>query len=150
MKELLNERLQLLATAQESMIEVADIMEQWESSQLVLEKSTFDSMNISDKALHLSRAGNKLIARLQNCCNTMVGNSEPTDDACLAEILGETGNMLYKILEVAKASSEVAHKLEQEVAYQREITDHMKNSVNTINSSVNQAVACAEFLLAEL
>jgi hypothetical protein len=43
-----SERLLLLATAQEYMTDVADKMDKWDNSQLTVEKSAFEAMNVSD------------------------------------------------------------------------------------------------------
>lgn len=150
MKDMINERLKLLAQAQECMVDVADIMDQWENSQAVLEKSTYDTMNISDQALNLSKEGNKLIARLLFSCEKIANNPDKAEIESMTVLLEEAGCMFHKMLNVNKSANEIAHKLEQEVAYQREIAENMKNSVVTISQSVNQAVACAEFLMAEL
>lgn len=150
MKDMINERLKLLAQAQECMVDVADIMDQWENSQAVLEKSTYDTMNISDQALNLSKEGNKLIARLLFSCEKIAKNPDKAETESMTVLLEEAGSMFHKMLNVNKSANEIAHKLEQEVAYQREIAENMKNSVVTISQSVNQAVACAEFLMAEL
>lgn len=150
MKNMINERLKLLATAQECMIEVSDIIEKWENSQLAIEKSTFDSINVSDRALNLSREGKRLVSKLLDCCQIISAHPEKTDVESIARLLKEAGILFQSIYETNKNSNEIAHNLEQEVASQREIAEHMKSSAGTISSSVNQAVACAEFLLAEL
>jgi len=150
MKEMVNERLKLLATAQQSMREVADIMELWEDSQLVLEKSTFDSINGSDSALGLSREGKKLVTKLLEHCQRITENPNNADIDTMAVLLNEAGGLFQNIHAATKKSNEIAHNLELEVAHQREIAEHMKNSVGVIAKSVDQAVACAEFLLAEV
>ncbi|MDF2536983.1 MAG: hypothetical protein K0S76_4 [Herbinix sp.] len=150
MKETIYERLKSIASAQECMMEVVCIMEQWENSQLILEKSTFDAINISDKALNLSTEGNKLILRLLDNCRKISEHPNKADVEAIATLLEEAGCLFYRILDTAKTANEIAHTLEQEVTDQREIAEVMKNSVTTISSSVNQSVACAEFLLAEL
>lgn len=149
MKDMINERLKQLAVAQECMIDVVDVMEKWESSQVVLEKSTFDSINISDKALNLSKDGNRLIFQLILHCRKISENPSKSDIEALAGLLEEIGGMFRNILDATKTANDTAHNLELEVAYQREIAENIKTSVGTISNSVNQAVACAEFLLTE-
>jgi hypothetical protein len=150
MEDCINERLKLLAAAQESMIKIADFMEQWEKSQTALEKCTFDSMNISDEALNLSREGNRLILKLTDSFNLIPDHSGNKDAQAMISVLKDACNMFRSILEATRTASEIAHNLEQEVANQREIAEHMKDNVNVIEKNVNQTVACAEFLFADL
>ena len=65
MKELLNERLILLATTQEQMTKITDMMEQWSDSQQNTEKDAFDAMNVSDHVLNSTKEGKKLLDLLE-------------------------------------------------------------------------------------
>lgn len=150
MKEIINERLKLLAKAQESMMDAAIIMEQWENSQSILEKSSFDAINNSDKALNLSREGNLLINKLLNNCCLKCSEAEKENSEALVSILKEAGDLFQRIVEASKAANDTAHVLEHEVANQRVITENFKETVSTVSNNVDQAVACAEFMLAEL
>lgn len=150
MNKNINERLMLLAKVQESMMDVSIIMEQWEYSQSVLEKNSFDAINNSDKALNLSKEGNMLIDQLlDNCClKCSEADKEKTD--ALVVILKEARDLFQKIVEASKAANDTAHVLEHEVANQRVIADNFKETVSNIRSNVDEAAACAEFILAEL
>ena len=149
-KEMIHERLKMLATAQECMVDVADIMELWEKSQLMLEKSTFDSINVSDGALNHSKEGKRIVTKLLDSCLNISDHPDKSDIEAMAVLLKEAGSLFQNIYVATKNMNEIAHNLELEVACQREIAEHMKNHVGTISGSVNQAVACAEFFLAEL
>ncbi len=146
----IDERLKLLASSQESMTKIADIIEQWEKSQAALEKCTFDSMNISDTALNLSKEGNRQILKLMDNRRMLEEQSDSEAAEAMNNLLTEAGSLFHNILETARTASEIAHNLEQKVAYQREITEHLKDSVDVIEKSLNQTVACADFLYAQL
>jgi len=150
MNEMINERLKLISTAQENMVEVADTMDQWEKSQLIVEKSTFDNINISDKALNLSKECSHLISRFQECSKDISESLSTADKERASALILKAEGLLRKLLDIAYESSDVSHMLEREVACQREIAENMKNAIGQINASVNQAVACAEFLAADL
>ncbi len=147
MKDMINERLILLATAQESM---TDVTEQWDGSQLIVEKSTFETMNVSDKILNLSKEGNCLIKRIQECYHGNLVGANPDEAKKIAVLLKEVQGLFHNILENAAASNEISHNLEREVASQRDIKDDIKTAVGQISVSIDSAVACAEFMLAEL
>ncbi len=148
MKNMLCEKVAQLGAAQECMVEVADQIEQWEHSQLILEKSAFTTINTSDKILNLSMKGTTLVDNLHN---EMKASKGPNADAeRLEPMLQEIQQLFDHILSQAKESNDIAHQLEQEVDLQREIGEGMKCRWSTVSDSVEAAVACAEFILAEL
>jgi len=150
MKEMLNERLILLATAQECMANVADMIDQWDKSQLIVEKSTFETMNVSDTILNLSNEGNLLIEKIKECYRASLASLNAEDTQKVNTFLEQVQGLFYNIVENASKANEVSHKLEAEVAVQREIEDGIKRAYVRVIESVDSAVACAEFVLAEI
>lgn len=148
MKDLANERLVYLATAQESLFGMTDRMEQWEHSQLILEKNSFDTMNISDKILSLSEAGSGLACQLQE--HYLAGMPTGSEDLRrTAEMLHDIQNIFSQILDHSRCANETAHILEKEVAGQMELVDSMKGLVCRAMGQIDSVAACDEFLLAE-
>lgn len=149
MKDLANERLVYLATAQESLFSMTDKMEQWEHSQLILEKNSYDTMNISDKILNLSEAGNKIACQLQGYY--LAGIPAGAEDLKqVADMLHDIQNIFNQILDHSRCANETAHILEKEAAEQMELVDQMKGLVCRTMGQIDSAAACDEFLLAEL
>ena len=150
MKDLISERLILLATAQESMMEMTDRMDQWGNSQLSLEKSAFDCLNISDKVLNLSKEGNLLVKKLQECCLAMMNNpNENTYKQNMKDVLAELHGVFSNITETSAYVNEISHQIEGEVAVQKEMEVVIKNTFNHVSESIDSALACAELMLAE-
>lgn len=149
MKDLISERLVLLATAQESMKEVKAKMNQWDSSQINLEKSAFDCMNVSDRVHKLSNDGHMLIENLIACYKDTDINSGTDSNKMLSTILEALHGIFHKIAEETTTMCEVSHQIEEEAASQKEIEDYLKKSLSQISDSLDGAVACAEFVLAE-
>ncbi len=149
MKDLTNERLMCLAATQESLFCMGDKMERWQSSQLILEKNSYDVMNISDKILNLSAAGNKLVEGLQEYYLTKIP-AEEEEIKPVTEILYELQKTFDQILEHSQCANETAHILEKETAEQMELVDCMQGLVCRVMDQIDSVVACEEFLLAEL
>jgi hypothetical protein len=150
MKDMINERLILLATAQECMNDVSDAMERWDSSQLILEKSAFESMNVTDKVLNLSKEGNQLVNRLQSSYRDILAGTKAEDVQKITVMLDEVQGLFKNILETSIAGNEISHNIEKETALQKEIEEGLKGCVNKVSESLDSAVACAEFMLAEI
>jgi predicted transcriptional regulator len=150
MKDIINERLILLATAQECMTDVSDMIEQWDKSQLIVEKSTFETMNVSDKILNLSHQGNQLIEKIRDTYRESLTSLNSIETQNVNRFLEEVHGIFHNILENASIANEVSHKLEEEVAIQKEIEDGIKLSCRLIGERVDEAVACAELVMAEL
>ena len=146
MNEMISERLIQLTLAQESMKDVVDIMNHLDKSQLAVEKNAFDSINCSDSSLNLAKEGYQLASKLLVSYRSIQETVNFSDD--ITDLVKELGEVFKKILTAAYTSNDVSHIMEREVAYQRDITDDAKNAISTINASVEQAVACAETLLA--
>ena len=150
MKEMLNERLILLAAAQECMTDVADMIEQWDKSQLIVEKSTFETMNVSDTILNLSKEGNILIKKIKERYRASLVSLNVEDTQKVNAFLEQVQGLFHNIVDNASKANEISHKLEAEVAVQREIEDGIKRAYVRVCESVDSAVACTEFVLAEL
>jgi uncharacterized protein YPO0396 len=150
MKDMVKDRLILLATAQEYMIEVADKLEQWENSQLVTEKYMFESMNETDKVLNLSREGSHLIKKMKDFCSE--GNiGEASDQHLKLESqLQEFQNLFKNIMTSSAAANELSHRIESEAAEQKKMEEEIRNTLSQVSGSIESAVACAEIVLAEL
>jgi hypothetical protein len=149
MMDTLYERLILLSTAQECMMDVADRMDQWDKSQLIVEKSTFETMNVSDKILNLSIEGNRLIEKIQERYLLTLASLNPDEEQKVNAFLEEVKGLFYKIFENASKANDVSHNLETQVAVQREIEEGIKQSFCYICENVDLAVACAELVMAE-
>ena len=149
MKDIANQRLVYLATAQESIFDVTALIEKWEHSQAVLEKNAFDAMNLSDTILNLSKEGNKLVQRLQEYFLTGMADAREEDIRFVASLLQEIQGMFDRIVDHSFCANETAHILENEIATQREIGDDMKSRVCKVIDHIDSCAACEEFLFAE-
>jgi len=142
--ERINEHLKQLAQAQEGVFDVSGTLEKWEASRKKLEKTSFDSINISDKAMNLSKEGKKLATELSSRYSRMLEKPDTDHITELAGLLEETVVAFNQLREIALISSDTAHSLEQEAAMQQEIAESMTDSIEQIGRSINQAVACVE------
>lgn len=150
MKDMIKERLVLLAQAQENMTEIIDRLSSWDNSQLSVEKSAFTSMNVSDRILNLSKEGNRLAEKLQEYCSNDKMGYEAIDTQKVASILHDVQSLFQTIWQSANEANETSHNLENEIALQREVVEEIKSSISDINETVDQAMACAEFILCEM
>lgn len=150
MKDIMNERLILIATAQKCMTDVAEMMEQWDDSQLNTEKYAFDSMNVSDKVLNLSKEGNSLIEHLHECCKDV--HTGLSNEKCkkMVVIQEELKRLFLNIMELSYEANDIAHKIEGEVSSQKEIEEGIKCQLSQLGENLDAAVACDEFIMAEL
>ena len=149
MKEIANQRLVQLATAQENIFDVTALIEKWEQSQAVLEKNAFDTMNMNDTILNLSKEGTKLVERLQEYFLTGMEDAREEDIKLVASLLQEIQWMFDRIVDHSFCANETAHILENEVATQREIGDDMKTQVYKLLGNIDSCAACEELLYAE-
>lgn len=150
MKEEISDKLKLLAKSQEYLIEITEMMNQWNTSQLFLEKTMFDSLNNSDRVLNLSREGRQLSAKLLECCNNLNDKTDSNVVHILREIAEETEQIYTNLVSASKKANEIAHNLEEQISCQRQASENIEDSLEYISDSVDQAAACAEFLLSEL
>ena len=148
MKDLSNERLILLATVQERMMDVAVMLEQWDNSRLIAEKNAFDSINISDRILNLSKEGNNLMCLLQQCFLEIqsIADSEHLHNMSL--LLAELHKLIQNITETSAEWNDISHQIEEEVAYQNEIKENVSNHLCQIAECVDITMARTELLAA--
>jgi hypothetical protein len=150
MKDMINEKILQLAAAQESMVNVAISIDQWEQSQLMLEKSAFETMNTADTMLNLSKQGNIFVDELYDHVYTGMKHVDSEKAEQVRVLIGDLHKLFHQFLEKAESANETAHDLEVEVATQREIGENMQKSISSISETIDAAVACAEFILAEI
>jgi hypothetical protein len=150
MKDMISERLILLATAQDRMSDAADELDQWDKSQLSMEKSAFESMNASDQVLCMAKEGKYLVEKLQEYYRKSSENVTYEEIRKITLMLDEIQGLFVKIKEESVTVNEISHRIEGEAASQKEIRENIKKSITNIKESVDSAVACAEFMLAEL
>jgi len=149
MKDIANQRLIYLATAQESIFDVTKLIENWEQSQSILEKNAFDTMNLSDTVLNLSKEGTKLVERLQEHFLTGMKDAREDEIKLVASLLQEILGMFDRIVDHSFCANETAHILENEIAKQQEIGEDMKTQVCKVIDNIDSCAACEEFLFAE-
>lgn len=147
--DITNERLIHMATAQESIMTMTRRIEQWEKSQAVLEKNAFDTMNMSDTILNLSKEGTKIVEKLQEYFLSGMADAREEEIKLVASLLREVQGMFDRIVDHSFCANETAHILEKEVAEQREIGEDMKLQVDTIIDQIDACAACEELLFAE-
>lgn len=149
MKNMSNEGLLLLANAQESMRELSNRMEQWNESHLNIEKHAYESMNISDQVLNLSREGNQLLTSLQEQYNRncMCKNNE--ECLKLGRIMDEVKKLFGQIEKVSYTVNDISHKMEEEIAIQKELGEGIQLNLDTINEGLETSVAYAELMFSE-
>ena len=141
-----NERLKQLASTQEMLVAVNGFTEEWLDSQKLLEKVTYDTINITDTMLNLSQKGNEWVSLLQPNYNKMLENPSEVDRELIARCLKELHYIFVKIQEAIKAFSDSAHAMDRELVHHKEIMDHIQSSVTFIGSNINQIVAFEEFV----
>jgi len=150
MKELLNERLILLATTQEQMTKITDMMEQWSDSQQNTEKDAFDAMNVSDHVLNSTKEGKKLLDLLEESVHDISSDIDSGRYFITTGFLNEIRKVFNNLTEQSVRANEISHKIEAGVACQMELVDEIKNRIEVINDAIDSTVACAEIIIADL
>ncbi len=148
MKDTIHERLILLATAQECMANVSDKMKHWDDSQLIMEKSSFEMMNVSDDILKLTREGSSLAGKLLECCHRMKVNEE-TYKQNVAGDLEALYQVFCKISDASSSVSELAHKLECEADIQKGMEETIKNCLGYVGECIASVLADEEMVIAD-
>ncbi len=149
MKDLIKDRLIHLATAQEHMKEAADHMIHWDKSQLIMEKSAFDSLNLSDEVLNLSKSGNILVGRLLECCQALIKSPGAAEQKKMLAVLEELMEIFQRIEEVSAHMNEISHRIETEAAAQRGMEENIKALLSGVAENVDTAAACTEFIMSD-
>lgn len=149
MKDFMKDNLIVLANAQEFMTEIADNMTVWDNSQLVMEKSAFESLNLSDEVLNLSKNGVDLVGRLLECCHSLVENPCAVEQSKVKAVLKELLASFDRIIESSVNINEISHSIEAQAAVQKDLEEEIKKSIAGVSESINAAAACAEFIMTE-
>ena len=150
MNNTLKDRLILLAAVQESMAAASDKMAEWDKSQLIMEKSAFDSLNLSDHVMKLSGEGSMLISRLLECCQSVVKNPSIAEQKKMIAVLEEIHDVFHKINEDSFSISEISHTIEAEAAAQRYLEESIRSELAEADVNIKTVAACAEFAMADL
>lgn len=150
MRSKLNEKLLVLANAQECMTYVADIMEQWEESQLNTEKVAYEAINLSDSVLNMSKEGSRLTLLLEECYKEMSIGTSADKYLKMTAFLEEIKSLFQNISEATEAENEICHQMEEEIANQREMQENVKSNLFQIGESLNVSVASTELILSEI
>lgn len=150
MKEIISDKIRQLAAAQESIVNVADIMEQWELSQNLLEKSAYEAINISDITLNYLKGGYQIVDKLRKCYSHVAPGLSPSELEYARQLLNDVVGMFDNLVTSSVEANETSHTMEREIDHQREIEVEMKHCVELVGDSVDSALACAELMLMEM
>lgn len=149
MKDIVRDRLIMLAKSRERMSEIDKKIAMWDSFQLTVEKSMFETMNTSDKVLNLSRQGKRLVNLLENYSHEQPGVTEVgTPEVNL--IVKDIQRIFEEICFNSAKINEFMHRFEGEIACQREIEDELQKEMSQIGECLDSALACAELVMAEM
>ncbi|MDF2512075.1 MAG: hypothetical protein K0S04_1941 [Herbinix sp.] len=150
MRNKLNEKLLVLANAQERMTYVSDIMEQWDNSQFNAEKIAYESINLADSVLNMSKEGYRLSLLLEECCKEMSMGTSADKYLRMTAFLEEIKSLFQNISEATTVENEICHQMEEEIANQRELQENIKSTLSQIGESLDVSVASTELILSEL
>lgn len=140
----INDSLICLSKTQEAMMDTIDTMKQWETNRYLLEKLAFDIMNNTDRALKLTEDGHNLVNRLKYTCISALEKSSKDNLEKLSNIIDEAITNLQSIQSVEKASSDIAHELENSIEIHGTMVLDIKESLEHVEAHLNQTVACTE------
>ena len=84
-------------------------------------QSAKSSKEITDTITKVQTSVDETVTAMKNIYDNSSKQKEKADDV---------GNVLKKVIDAAYAANEVARNIENEIAYQREITDEAKNALN--------------------
>lgn len=149
MKDIVRDRLIMLAKSRERMNEIDEKLGIWDSFQLTVEKSMFETMNTSDKVLNLSRQGKRLMNLLETYTNEQQGTTE-ADKPEVNLIVKDIQRIFEEICINSAKINELMHRFEGEIACQREVEDELQNELSQISECLDSALACAELVMAEM
>lgn len=146
----LDEKLLVLSNAQENMTYIADIMEQWDCSQFDVERIAYESINLSDSVLNMSKEGCRLTELLEECCREVSKEISADQYSKMSALLEEIQSTFQNISETTMVENEICHQMEEEIANQRELQENIKSRLSRISESLDVSVASAELILSEL
>ncbi|HHV10520.1 MAG TPA: hypothetical protein GXX75_09620 [Clostridiales bacterium] len=150
MRNKLDEKLLILAKAQECMTYVADTMERWDNSQFNVEKIAYESINLTDMVMNMSKEGCRLALLLQEYYNESSLGASADKYLKMTAFLEEIKNLFQNISEIAAVENDISHQMEEEIAGQRELQEDIKCNLCQIGESLDLSVASAELILSEL
>jgi predicted phage-related endonuclease len=107
-------------------------------------------MNVSDTVLNMSKEGGRLVGLLQECCTEIAVGTSAEKYLKMTAVLEEIRNLFHSITEASAAVNDISHKIEGEVAYQKQVEENIKNHLSSVGESLDSVVACAELMIAEL
>ena len=84
-------------------------------------QSAKSSKEITDTITKVQTSVDETVTAMKNIYDNSSKQKEKADDV---------GNVLKKVIDAAYTANEVARNIENEIAYQREITDEAKNALN--------------------
>jgi len=147
---MLNDRIKQLAAAQERIVKVADIMEQWELSQNILEKRAYEAINISDITLNYLKGGYQMVDKLRKCYSNVAPRLSPFELEYMEQLLNDVMGLFDDVVSTASEANETSHTMEKEIDHLREIEVDMKQCMEQVGESVDTVLACAELMLLEI
>lgn len=140
----INDSLICLSKTQEAMMNTIDTVQQWEVNHYLLEKLAFDIVNNTDRALKLTKDGHNLVNLLNHTCKSVLEKPNKDNLEKLNNIIEELIANLQSIGSVEKVTSEIAHELENRIEIQGTMGLGIKVSLEHVEASLNETVACTE------
>jgi len=148
MKDLIKERLKILANAQYSLADISIRLDRMEKSVEAMENCSYELLNKSDKLLAMSKLAMLLTDRLKELFASV--RLEPlADKDTLVGIINDIHSCLQSIHNTCMESNCSSHEIESEAVIQRENKEFINDTLTMISNSISSAVACAEMLLAQ-
>lgn len=149
MKELKDELI-ILSTAQERMKNVTELMYQWNNSQINTEKCAFEAMNTIDCVQTRSKESKNLLLMLQECYKEIASAAPADKRESMASLLEELNSLLHLISETTATANDIAHRMEDEIAFQKELGDDIHKELVKAGESIDMATAATELIMVDL
>ena len=147
MRDMIYERLIELSSAQESLILAGELMDKLCQSQQMIEKHSYEAMNMTDTVLNLARKGRQLVAAIMDGGCTYSENPCEEKKENLVHLLDEMNLLLNEIMDAAAKDNEILHSIESIASDQCGMTNELQHTISTVNHCVDHAVACAELVM---
>ncbi|MFT4145767.1 MAG: hypothetical protein QM644_15045 [Mobilitalea sp.] len=149
MKELKDELI-ILSTAQERMKNVTELMCQWNNSQINTEKCAFEAMNTIDYVQTHSKESKNLLIMLQECYKEIASVTPEDKRESMASLLDELNGLLHLISETTATANDIAHRMEDEIAFQKVLGDDIHKELVKAGESIDLATAATELIMVDL
>ncbi|MDF2842066.1 MAG: hypothetical protein K0R00_492 [Herbinix sp.] len=149
MKELKDELI-ILSTAQERMKNVTELMCQWNNSQINTEKCAFEAMNTIDYVQTRSKESKSLLIMLQECYKEIASAAPEDKRESMASLLDELNGLLHLISETTATANDIAHRMEDEIAFQKVLGDDIHKELVKAGESIDLATAATELIMVDL